>query len=154
MYLLLFHCPSQFARWRGSTSYCVLPEPCHLLREEMVFFLTLIIQKNPAPYPPKTQKTPNFWFWQPARLVFSSVQIQRQHWRGLQSVMFWNELGNGTYCEESSLFPTCLQVDFSTPVQQHKSGLHFVCLVCYFVDLNHLRSSVKQNSNKDWGGGC
>lgn len=56
MYLLLFHCPSQFARWRGSTSYCVLPEPCHLLREEMVFFLTLIIQKTHPQTPPKPQK--------------------------------------------------------------------------------------------------
>lgn len=80
-----------------------------------------------------------------ARLVFSSVQIQRHHWKGWQLCFEMSLVAAYIVKKAAPCFPLVSKLIFffSTPVQQHKSGLHLdCCSVCYLVDLNPLSSSV------------
>lgn len=113
MYLLLFHCPSQFARWRGSASYCILPELCHLLREEMVFFFKLDNSKNPPPNPPKTPKPPNFWFWQSEPDLFSVLFRFRDSTGGAYSQLcFEMSLAIAHIAKKAPCFPLVCKLIF------------------------------------------
>lgn len=125
MYLLLSHCPSQFAGWGGRA----VPSPAQthglLLFPSCFFYRNQILGIG-------------------ARLVFSSVRIQRQHWRGYSELCFHTSLAKARVMQKAPRFPVVHKLICQLPC----SSINQDCIwtAVYLVDLNHLSSSEFKQS--------